>query len=235
MNQIRILFIISIAFATACNDEDNFRTDFVSFENLELGNQSYWNGSDSSGDFSIGNKIFANSFYPDWNTWSGFAYSNIINYSYYNESAKYAAYPSGGAGESSNYAIGHQFEKITIEFVEEEELRMVQIANCTYSALAIKYGYGYAKKFGGRDGSDPDWFKLTITGFDHANGITGSIDIFLADFRYENDADDYLLSTWQYIDLTTLGTVKRLEFELSSSDAGTPLYFCLDNLKGRVH
>ena len=72
-------------------------------------------------------------------------------------------------------------------------------------------------------------------GFDHANGITGSIDIFLADFRYEDDADDYILSTWQYIDLTTLGTVKRLEFELSSSDAGTPLYFCLDNLKGRVH
>ena len=235
MNQIRILFIVIIAFATACTDEDTFKTDFVGFENLELENQSYWNGSDASGGFSIGNKIFGNSYYPDWNTWSGFAYSNIINYSYYNESAKYAAYPSGGANESSNYAIGRQFEKIFIEFEKAEEQRQVQIANCTYSALAIKYGYGYAKKFGGRDGSDPDWFKLTITGFDHANGITGSIDIFLADFRYEDDANDYILSTWQYIDLTTLGTVKRLEFELSSSDAGTPLYFCLDNLKGRIH
>ena len=235
MNQIRILFIVIIAFATACTDEDTFKTDFVSFEDLVLEDQSFWNGSDSSGDFSIGNKIFGNSFYQDWNTWSGFAYSNIINYSYYNESAKYAAYPSGGANESNNYAVGRQFEKIFIEFEKAEEQRLVQIANCTYSALAIKYGYGYAKKFGGRDGSDPDWFKLTITGFDHANGITGSIDIFLADFRYEDDADDYILSTWKYIDLTTLGTVKRLEFELSSSDAGTPLYFCLDNLKGRVY
>ncbi len=235
MNQIRIILILTIAFSAACKDEDTFKTDFVGFEDLELEDQSYWYGSDGSGDFAIGNKIFSNNFYSDWNTWSGFAYSNIINSLYYNESAKYAAYPSGGANESNNYVVGRQFEKILIEFEEVEEQRLVQIANCTYSALAIKYGYGFAKKFGGRDGSDPDWFKLTITGFDHANGITGSIDIFLADFRYEDDVNDYILGTWRYIDLTSLGLVKRLEFDLSSSDAGTPLYFCLDNLKGRIH
>ena len=58
---------------------------------------------------------------------------------------------------------------------------------------------------------------------------------FLADFRFDDDSEDYVVNKWEFVDLTDLGIVKRLEFELSSSDAGTPLYFCLDNLKGRIH
>ena len=236
MKSIHILYYI-IFFLTiiSCTDEDTFKTELIDFEELDLTKDTYWNGSDHSGDFTIENKTFNNTFYADWNTWSGFAYSNIINYLFYNESAKYASFPSGGATESENYLVGHQFQKISIEFEKPEEQRLVQLTNCTYSALAIKYGYGYAKKFGGRDGRDPDWFKVTIIGFDHANAITGTIDFFLADFRFDDDLEDYIVDDWKYVDLTSLGIVKRLEFELSSSDAGTPLYFCLDNLKGRIH
>ncbi len=221
-------------FVTACTDEDTFITDLAEFEKLEIEVQTYWNGSDGFGQFKYGNKIFYNSYYPDWDSWSGFAYTNVINYLYYNEIAKYASYPSGGANESENYAVGHQFEKMIIEFEKPEEPRVMQLTNCTYTALAIKYGYGYAKKFGGRDGHDPDWFKITITGIGPANGIAGTIDYFLADFRFDDDSEDYIIDKWEYLDLTSLGLVKRLEFELSSSDAGTPLYFCLDNLRGRV-
>ena len=213
--------LITVLIQFSCSDEDTFKTDLVNFEDFELEEQSYWIGSDGSGQFTSGNKIFYNTYYPDWNTWSGFIYSNVINYIYYNE--------------SENYLVARQFEKIVIEYKEFEEPRLVQLTNCTFTALAIKYGYGYAKKFGGRDGTDPDWFKLTITGFDQANGITGTIDYFLADFRSDDSAKDYIIDKWEYVDLTSLGIVKRIEFELSSSDAGTPLYFCLDNLKGRVH
>ena len=236
MKPIRFgLFTSMMILLFACNDEDTFRTQLLDFEFIDLPDGSFWNGSDGTGNFTFGNKTFKNTFYPDWNTWSGFAYSNIVNYQFFNESAKYASYASGGANESENYLVAHQFEKIRIEFEKPQEQRLVQITNCTYSALAIKYGYGNAKEFGGRDGRDPDWFKLTITGFNHANAITGTIDFFLADFRFENDADDYIVDNWPYVDLTSLGIVKSLEFELSSSDAGTPLYFCLDNLKGRIH
>lgn len=227
--------LLVVIFVMACTDEDTFKTDISDFEDLELEEQTYWNGSDGSGLFTYGNKIFNNTFYPDWNTWSGFAYSNVINYLHYNEPAKYAAFSGNDTNKKENYAVAHQFEKIVIDFEKDEEPRLVQLTNATYTALAIKYGYAYAKKFGGRDGSDPDWFKLTITGIGATNEITGTVDFFLADFRFEDDNEDYIVNKWEYVNLTGLGIVKKLEFELSSSDAGTPLYFCLDNLKGRIH
>ena len=229
------IILLSVLLFVGCTDEDTFDTDYADFEDLQLEDGSYWNGSDGSGQFTYKNKVFYNSYYPDWNSWSGFIYTNVINYMYYDESAKYAAFPSGGADESENYVVGHQFEKMIIDFIEPEEPRDIQFTNCTYTALAIKYGYGYAKQFGGRDGRDPDWLKLTITGIGNVEQITGTVDFFLADFRFEDDADDYIVDKWEYVDLKELGIVKRLEFILSSSDAGTPLYFCLDNLKGRVH
>lgn len=231
------LATIVILFFLGCDDEDRFKTDTATFEKLTLDKGTYWNGSDMTGRFISGNKIFHNQYYADWNIWSGFAYSNIINYNYYTPESKYAAFSSVGAEESENYAIAHQLGKIIITFkdsVHGEEPRSVQLTNTTYSALAILYGYDYAKKFGGRDGSDPDWFKVTITGTGMDEEITGTVDFFLADYRFDDDEKDYVIDKWEYVDLTGLGRVKRLEFELSSSDAGTPLFFCLDNLKGRI-
>ena len=222
-------------FLVSCDDEDTFRTEVADFEEFELAEQSYWDGSDGSGQFISGNKIFYNVFYQDWNSWSGFAYSNVENSIKYNEIAKYAANAGWGAEKSENYVCVHQFEKVVIDFIEMEEPRVVRITNSTYTAFAIKYGYDYAKKFGGRDGSDPDWFKLSITGIGYSNEITGTVDFFLADYRFDNNEDDYIVGNWNYVDLTDLGIVKSLEFELSSSDAGTPLYFCMDDLKGRIH
>lgn len=236
MRLVKPLFFIFLIFCVffGCDDEDTFKTDLSDFEELQLTEQSYWDGSDGSGQFSVGNKVYNNTYYPDWNTWSGFIYSNVINYLYYNTESQRAAYPSGGAKESENYVVARQFEKITITFEQGEMPRVVQLTNATYSALAIKYGYGYAKKFGGRDGSDPDWFKLTIKGIGLADEITGTVDFFLADFRFEDDTKDYIVDKWEYVNLSALGLVKSLEFELASSDVGTPLYFCLDNLSGRI-
>jgi len=230
-------FIISILFLVGCTDEDNFKTDIATFEKLELEEQTYWNGNDLSGNFCSANKIFYNQYYPDWNTWSGFAYSNIINYQFFNEKSKYAVYYENSGEKENIYAVCHQLGKIVISFkdsIHGEEPRSVQLANTTYTALAILYGQDYAKKFGGRDGTDPDWFKVTIQGIGMEEQITGTVDFYLADYRFENDAEDYLVNGWEYVDLTSLGRVKRLEFDLTSSDAGTPLYFCLDNLKGRI-
>jgi len=236
MQKFKIILIFFLIFGVlACSDEDTFITNFDDFENIELNEQSYWNGEDGSESFTRQNRTYYNSYYPDWNTWSGFAFSNVKNSLHYNESAKYAAFSDGGANDSENYLVGHQFEKIIVDFKHSEEPRLVQLTNSTHTALAIKYGYGFAKKFGGPDGRDPDWFKITITGIGHANEITGTIDFFLADFRFDDDALDYIIDKWEYVDLRGLGEVKRLEFEMVSSDAGTPLYFCLDNLKGRIH
>jgi len=96
-------------------------------------------------------------------------------------------------------------------------------------------GDAFSKKFGGESGNDQDWFMLTITGKDVDGVVTGTVDFYLADYRFADNSTDYIVNTWQYVDLTSLGTVKSLEFTLSSSDVGdwgmnTPAYFALDTL-----
>ena len=88
-------------------------------------------------------------------------------------------------------------------------------------------GDGFAKEF-----EQGDWFKLTATA---DNGNTA--EFYLADFRSDNPADHYMLTTWEWFDLSSLGQVKYITFSLTSSDVSaygmnTPSYFCLDNFGG---
>jgi hypothetical protein len=60
------------------------------------------------------------------------------------------------------------------------------------------------------------------------------VEFYLADFRFADNSQDYILDSWGFVDLSALGTVDFLEFDLSSSDNGafgmnTPGYFALDN------
>ena len=64
---------------------------------------------------------------------------------------------------------------------------------------------------------------------------TGSVDFYLADYRYADSSQDYIVNAWEYIDLSSLGSVDELSFSLSSSDNGsfgmnTPNYFAIDNI-----
>ena len=95
----------------------------------------------------------------------------------------------------------------------------------------------FPKKFGGASGDDPDFFLLNIEGQDAFSNAVGSVDFYLADFRFTNNAQDYILNDWAFVDLNSLGTsVSSLHFSLSSSDNGafgmnTPAYFAIDNLQ----
>jgi hypothetical protein len=107
--------------------------------------------------------------------------------------------------------------------------------NCTYAYLSMKNGDMFAKKFGGTTGNDPDYFKLLIWGEKQDGSKTDTIEFYLADFRSNDNSRDYIVKNWRWVDLSKLGKVKKLRFNLASSDAGkwgmnTPAYFCLDNL-----
>ena len=102
-------------------------------------------------------------------------------------------------------------------------------------------GDAFARQFGTSPnpadppGSYPDWLLVTIRGFDAGAVETGSIDFFLADYTFVDDSLDYVVDGWDYVDLTPLGAVRSLTFELSGSDSGefglnTPAYFAIDNL-----
>ena len=108
--------------------------------------------------------------------------------------------------------------------------------NTTYTALAMRDGDNFSKQFGGPDGTDPDWFLLTITGLDASDTAIGTVDFYLADFRFDDSADDFIVDTWVFVALDSLGVVAALEFALSSSDIGafginTPTYFALDHVQ----
>lgn len=61
------------------------------------------------------------------------------------------------------------------------------------------------------------------------------MNFYLADFRSANNAQDYIVNNWQWVDLSVLGNTDSLIFTLYSSDIGTfgintPLFYCIDNL-----
>lgn len=96
-------------------------------------------------------------------------------------------------------------------------------------------GDQFAKKFGGASGNDPDFFLLSITGLDASNAPVGTVDFYLADYRFEDNSQDYLIDTWELVDLSGLKGARRLSFAVTSSDIGpyglnTPAYFALDDL-----
>jgi len=217
------------------------RGDIADFEDLAFTPESYWNGADGSGGFASGGAYFSNSYNADWGSWDGFSYSNATDTTTQGAVAQYNAISGAGQGGSANYAIGYVgwASPPTVMLSSPDVVDGLYVTNCSYPYHAMQNGDLFSKKFGGAAGSDPDFFLLTITGKDTGGAVTGAVDFYLADCRSADDSADYVVDTWQYVDLTSLGVVERLEFTLSSSDVGdwgmnTPAYFAIDTLVGRA-
>ena len=224
--------------------------DITNFDDLSLAPESYWNGSTGSGGFQSGPARFNNS-YTDWGggyySWDGWAYSNTTNTTTPGYANQYSAI-TGGGFDSKNYGVsyvpldfmGGTYEPIptslTLDGTDGYMAAGAYFTNTTYAYLSMKDGNGApAKKFGGSSGNDSDWLLLTIIGKNALGTKTGTVEFYLADYRFEDNSIDYIVENWEYVDLSSLGVVKNLEFSLSSSDVGsfgmnTPAYFAMDDL-----
>lgn len=214
----------------------------VDFENFQFpSGQNYWNGSDESGNFTINGATFNNYFNPDWFSWSGFSVSSEVDVTTAGWMNQYSVFAGTGANNSQKFGVWYTSGEVTFD-VPTQPVSMA-VTNTTYAAISMRDGDAYAKKFGSIynadgeiDGTDgKDWFRLTISGMSFNNEITGSIDFYLADFRSDDSLEHYILDAWSTIDLTSLGSIERLIFEIHSSDVGTawintPTYFAMDNL-----
>ena len=215
------------------------------FEGFSFTSGDYWNGntalhgsystSFTSGGFSFSNQYSIGDYgYGTMESWSHFAYSNMQDSLTPGFMNQYSAFPALGANGSYNYALcSNIFGKDTLRLASSAEISGFFCTNGTYAAISMRDGDMFAKKFGGESGDDPDWFLLTITGMLDGT-ITGTVEFYLADYRFEDNEEDYIVSDWEWVDLTSLGTVDALEFSLSSSDTGsyginTPAYFFLDD------
>ena len=212
----------------------------VSFEDVNLPSEGYWNGSDGSGGFTSGG-VFFNNAYTELPTgtcyWEGFACSNRTDASTSGSAGQYNAISGSGQGGSGAYAIGFVGWSLQpkVELDRPGEVRGLYVTNVNYTYYSMLRGDAFSKRFGGNTGHDPDWLLLTITGRDSVGAETDRVKVYLADLRFDDDRRDTILKGWAWVDLRALGRVKTLEFVLSSSDVGafgmnTPAYFAMDTI-----
>jgi len=216
----------------------------IDFQDLNLDADSYWNGSDMSGHFSSSLATFTNNF-VDWGggviSWEGFSYSNMTDLENQDFSNLYSS-NANKVFEGNIFAVSYlssdwtSYELIPeyISFSKTVYPQSIKITNSAYAALTIKNGDMFTKKFGGDDGNDPDWFLLKIFGVKNGT-TTDTVKFYLADYRFSDNNDDYIINEWVNVDLTIFGAVDSIGFMLASSDVGdfgmnTPKTFCFDDI-----
>jgi hypothetical protein len=229
-------FLLSVLlFFTSLQLKAQTSTSNFEFPNVPL--IGYWDGADFSGGFQSGSGYFRNSYdtsfgFGFWST--GFAWSTLtdsITSGFTNQMSAKAA----GGHNSPGYGIGLQNAMVVLNNGAAAQPISVRLSNSTYAYNSMRDGDTFAKKFGGITGNDPDFFKLVIKAYSGGNLLNDSVEFYLADFRFSNNSLDYLVSTWDSVDLSSLPVCDSLKFVLSSSDTGafgmnTPAYFCLDDL-----
>ena len=156
----------------------------------------------------------------------------------------YCAKPAFGAERNASgkfigkaFAVGMNGTYLLQNGTVCEGILSIDVANSTYAYNSMKNGDNFAKKFGGSTGNDADSFVLNIKFFVDTQFVN-SKRVVLADFRFADNAKDYILDSWQTVNLPTYfpeGFVDSISFELESSDNGqfgmnTPGFFCVDNI-----
>jgi hypothetical protein len=213
-------------------------------EDISLPPNSFLNGgpNTSTNVFTSHGLLFPNSYDATFGVWDGWAVSNTTDVMTSGVGNQYSAYnlPSGGgAAGSPNFAIGFpsfSTGQLTIQLPAGYSPTSVRLTNTTYAALSMRDGDAFAKKFGGQSGNDPDYFYVTIHGIDGNGQAIGSVNFYLADYRFADNAQDYIISHWTPVDLSSLAGAKTLSFDFASSDVGmfginTPTYVALDDLQ----
>lgn len=209
----------------------------IDFEDFGVPVDSFFNGKDANGSFTSENVIFPNTYFPSFDGWDGWAISTKTDSVTSGFTNQYSAKTAGGFDGSATYGVTFGGER-KIFFTERVELEGFYVTNSTYAYNSMRDGDQFAKRFGGETGDDPDFFRLTVYKFLDGQISTDSVDFYLADYRFGDNNQDYIVDTWEWLDLTALGQADSLLITMASSDVGefgvnTPQYFCMDNLTTR--
>jgi hypothetical protein len=198
------------------------------FEDLGLGVEAVLDPPGSSGGFTSRGVLFEND-----GAYLGFSASTTTDTTTPGYLNQYSNITGSGGGDSATFGIA--FSDATVVLPSETLVSGAWLTNTTYAALSMRDGDSYAKKFGGDDGTEADYFRLLIEGFDAADRSTGVANLMLADYRFDDPTEDFILDEWVFLDLSGLGAVRELRFSWESSDVGefginTPTYVAIDNL-----
>ncbi len=203
------------------------------------------NGSAGNGPFSSDLVNFSNYYDDAWGSWNGFSISNMTDNTTAGWGNQYSAY-TGSGYNSSNYAVYYPSGLISYSVTNTDLIfDSLKVTNTTYAAISMRDGDAFAKQFGSIYAADgvtvdgtngEDFFRLWVIGSEYPGGPKDSVEVYLADYRFSDNSQDYILDTWLNVDLTTMNfPIRHITFRLESSDNGgwgmnTPSYFAIDNV-----
>ncbi|MBK6951319.1 MAG: DUF4465 domain-containing protein [Crocinitomicaceae bacterium] len=244
----------NLLFLSALIVAQTSQSQLATFENPVLASESAWYGQDQVTD---GDTIYTSDFFSfetnynaGWGSYAGWAVSNVTDNTTPGWSNQYSAITGSGEAGSDQYGVCYvsswEGSRVFLDFTFPSPIVGFSVTNTTYAYFAMLNGDDFTKPFGADtnaqgiiDGTNgEDWFLLTIYGLNEDSLQTGdSVNFYLADFRFPLDADDYIIDEWTFVDLTSLGAVKGLEFVLTSTDTtggfgmNNPAYFAAENFE----
>lgn len=220
----------------------NFYTDFASWEDSATGLLF----SNNSGTYTLtgSNYMYDGGLYiSQFNDMETSGNANQCSVYYKDENTSY-----GGHRGSKTFCFGYGYKDVVpneyssdcrpqmtfSDATKEAVIDHMWVTNSTYTALAMMNGYFVATKFSYEKKS---YLKLTATGYKADGTETQTAEVYLADFRTETSGG--IVTEWIKFDLSSLGSVNKIVFNIESSDVGeyglnTPAYFCMDDVAVRV-
>lgn len=212
----------------------NFPTEFTpaTFEDVTVGsNGVYYDPTLSAGNNAWLNGSFK--FYTYYNApsyYSDIVVSSLVDPSAtadYTNPVSYLYAPTQ-TPNGSNFAVWNQ-NYYGIQNVRLDVARTLTGMYVNNTSAVINYLTDSYTTFPA-DG----YYMLTVTGYN--GGVqTGTVNCYLVDWR--NAANKKTLTDWEWLDLTSLGSVDEINFNVYSDDLyygwlNIPAYFCFDNLGG---
>lgn len=175
-------------------------------------------------------------------------------YSYLNQCSVYSGThgaKNGGYGGSSNFAVMFGYvDFYNTSYATRPTLNFTTgsgVVEGMYVCLS-SYTYGVIQNgnaFGSSGVATPlkdiangtGYLKLLAYGFNGSTATNGGAPVTIYLARYVNHLPvSGPLTAWTYFDLSALGTVTRVEFNMEGNDSGTyglntPAYVCMDNVE----
>lgn len=235
--------ILNLLFLIACT---NLTGQLADWESYEIPSENYIKNSGDAKSFmddgiKVSNRYIDDPIFPYWSGWILSSGKDVTTEGFFNE---HSSITGGGASQSNNYLVtfignGSSVIKYTNYPFTNRRFSKLSISNNTYAYLSMLNGDMFAKRFGGESGDDPDFLLLTIKGFEFGEETSDSINYYLADYRSDNNSEDYIVDTWEVIDVSAFADADSLSLSLSSSDNGafgmnTPGYLCVDNIETQI-
>lgn len=240
MKFITNTFVLIILFSTNCFGQ-NERRVYSTFDNhFLMGYDTFYNGSDLSGEVEHYNRHFLNSYDTTWGSWTGWSLSNKTDDSTRGYGNQYSAIAGHGVSQTLNYLVGYQSPVIVLDTATA--ISGAYFTNSTYAFYDMLEGSSFSKKFGGTTGDDQDSFKLIVLCYLKGT-LVSRTSLMLADYRFADNSEDYIVDDWVYLDFNGSHddvTADSIVFQFESSDNGqwgmnTPAFFCMDDFNAYSH